>query len=209
MGDAAEPSGIARLAGGRVPRERLGREAILQADRHSARRIGRPPIDHAGEAGEGSRRTACSAAARASAWMRRWSATTRWPPAARSSPKMGGPSAKPYQPERRLGPGRHAESNTRNYKQDTGENLYRRTLYTSGSAWPRRRTWTSSTRPAARSACVRRERTNTPLQALVTLNDPQFVEAARNLAQTGAARCRRRRRQDASTTSRAACCAAR
>lgn len=75
------------------------------------------------------------------------------------------------------------ESNTKEYVHDTGESLYRRSVYTF---------WKRSAPPAAmeilnapsRETCtVRRERTDTPLQALVTLNDPQFFEAARNLAQ--------------------------
>ncbi|MBC8138251.1 MAG: DUF1553 domain-containing protein [Fibrella sp.] len=97
--------------------------------------------------------------------------------------KRGGPSVKPYQPggvwEAVAMPG----SDTREYKQDGGENLYRRSLYTF---------WKRSAPPASldifnapsREGCtVRRERTNTPLQALVTMNDTQFVEAARFLAQ--------------------------
>ena len=98
------------------------------------------------------------------------------------SPKIGGKSVKPYQPigvwEAVAMPG----SDTRDYKQDQGESLYRRSVYTF---------WKRAAPPASmeifnapnRETCtVRRDRTNTPLQALVTLNDVQFVEAARHLA---------------------------
>jgi hypothetical protein len=97
--------------------------------------------------------------------------------------KIGGPSVKPYQPDGVWEAVAMPESNTRNYKRDMGESLYRRSLYTF---------WKRAAPPASmdifnapsREVCtVRRERTNTPLQALVTLNDIQFVEAARNLAQ--------------------------
>ena len=97
--------------------------------------------------------------------------------------KIGGPSVKPYQPDGVWEAVAMIGSNTRDYRRDTGENLYRRSMYTF---------WKRSAPPAsmeifnatARETCtVRRERTNTPLQALVTLNDTQFVEAARNLAQ--------------------------
>jgi len=98
--------------------------------------------------------------------------------------KIGGPSVKPYQPDGVWEAVAMPESNTRNYRADSGENLYRRSMYT---------LWKRAAPPASmdifnaptREACtVRRERTNTPLQALVTLNDPQFVEAARHLAET-------------------------
>ncbi|MCS7047539.1 MAG: DUF1553 domain-containing protein, partial [Gemmataceae bacterium] len=97
--------------------------------------------------------------------------------------KIGGPSVKPYQPPGVWEAVAMNVSNTANYQQDQGENLYRRSLY-----W----FWKRAAPPASmdilnapsREYCtVRRERTNTPLQALVTLNDPQFVEAARHLAQ--------------------------
>jgi hypothetical protein len=97
--------------------------------------------------------------------------------------KVGGPSVKPYQPDGVWEAVAMIGSNTRDYKRDAGENLYRRSMYTF---------WKRSAPPASmeifnapnRETCtVRRERTNTPLQALVTLNDPQFVEAARVLAQ--------------------------
>src|SRR5262249_38584033 len=99
-------------------------------------------------------------------------------------PTLGGPSVKPYQPEGVWEAVAMPESNTHFYHPDHGERLYRRSLYTF---------WKRSAPPASlevlnaptREICtVRRERTNTPLQALVTLNDPQFVEAARALAQS-------------------------
>ncbi|MGH7128274.1 MAG: DUF1553 domain-containing protein, partial [Planctomycetaceae bacterium] len=97
--------------------------------------------------------------------------------------KLGGPSVKPYQPPGVWEAVAMIGSNTRNYEQDHGEKLYRRSLYTF---------WKRSAPPASldilnapsREICtVRRDRTNTPLQALVTLNDTQFVEAARFLAE--------------------------
>ena len=97
------------------------------------------------------------------------------------SPKMGGPGTKPYQPEHiwdQVGIG-----NTRNYVQDTGENLYRRTVYNFWKRMAPSPNMEIFNATAREVTCVRRDRTNTPLQALVTMNDPQFVEAARNLAQ--------------------------
>lgn len=97
------------------------------------------------------------------------------------SPKMGGPGTKPYQPDHvwdQVGIG-----NTRNYVQDTGENLYRRTVYDFWKRMAPPPNMDIFNAPAREVTCVRRDRTNTPLQALVTMNDPQFVEAARNLAQ--------------------------
>lgn len=98
-------------------------------------------------------------------------------------PKIGGPSVKPYQPDGVWESVAMIGSNTRDYKRDSGESLYRRSLYTF---------WKRAAPPAlmdifnapSRETCtVRRERTNTPLQALATLNDVQFVEAARHLAE--------------------------
>jgi len=94
---------------------------------------------------------------------------------------IGGPSVYPYQP-----PGLWEALATRNattYVEDKGDSLYRRSLYT---IWKR-----SSPPPSAinfdaaeRLFCtVTRQRTSTPLQALVLLNDPQYVEAARAIAE--------------------------
>ena len=74
-------------------------------------------------------------------------------------------------------------SNTRSYQQDTGEDLYRRSLYTFWKRRPPPASMEIFNAPNREFCVVQRERTNTPLQALVTLNDPQFIEAARHLAQ--------------------------
>ena len=91
---------------------------------------------------------------------------------------LGGPPVKPYQP---AGVWEEATFGTKSYEQDHGEALYRRSLYT---FWrrivgPR----CSSTPPRARPASVKPGRTNTPLHALLTLNDVTYVEAARALAE--------------------------
>jgi cytochrome c553 len=99
------------------------------------------------------------------------------------TPKIGGPSVKPYQPDGIWEAVAMPESNTRKYERDSGEKLYRRSLYT---FWKRAAPPASMdvfNAPSRETCTVRRERTSTPLQALVTLNDPQFVEAARNLAE--------------------------
>jgi mono/diheme cytochrome c family protein len=97
--------------------------------------------------------------------------------------KLGGPPVRPYQPGGVWEGTSMVASNTRNYKQGAGESLYRRSLYT---------LWKRQAPPASmdifdgptREVCVvRRERTNTPMQALVMMNDPQLVEAARALAE--------------------------
>jgi hypothetical protein len=98
------------------------------------------------------------------------------------APRIGGPSVKPYQPEGVWEAVAMPESNTRFYERDEGEALYRRSLYT---FWKRAAPPASMdvlNAPGRETCTVRRELTNTPLQALVTLNDTQFVEAARVLA---------------------------
>jgi hypothetical protein len=97
--------------------------------------------------------------------------------------KIGGPSVKPYQPPGIWEEVAMPESNTKTYVPDTGEGLYRRSVYTF---------WKRSSPPASLEtfdamsreiACTRRARSNTPLQAFVTMNDPQWVEAARKLGE--------------------------
>ena len=99
------------------------------------------------------------------------------------NPDSGGPGVKPYQPGGLWKAVGYTDSNTANFKQDDGEKLYRRSVYTF---------WKRTSHPPAmamfdapsREACtVQRPRTNTPLQALTLMNDKQYVEAARHFAQ--------------------------
>jgi hypothetical protein len=97
--------------------------------------------------------------------------------------KIGGPPVKPYQPPGLWQEVAMPDSNTKEYAQDNGQSLYRRSIYTflkRSSPPPNMETFDATSRE---TACLRRARTNTPLQTLVTWNDPQFVEAARVLGQ--------------------------
>ena len=97
--------------------------------------------------------------------------------------KIGGPSVKPYQPPGLWEEVAMPESNTKTYVADKGEGLYRRSVYTfwkRGSMPPSMETFDATSREVV---CTRRARTDTPLQAFVTMNDPQWVEAARKLAE--------------------------
>ena len=100
------------------------------------------------------------------------------------SSKMYGPGTRPYQPEGIWDIVGLPGGNTRNYVQDKGENLYRRSLYNFWKRMAPPPNLEAFNAPSREVCAVRRERTNTPLQALVTLNDPQFVESARKLAET-------------------------
>jgi len=93
-------------------------------------------------------------------------------------PRIGGPPVKPYQPP---GVWEEATFGNKKYQQDHGDDLHRRSLYT---FWRRIVGPTMFFDAPARSVCsVKPTRTNTPLHALSTLNDPTYVEAARILAE--------------------------
>ena len=93
--------------------------------------------------------------------------------------KVGGPSVMPYQPA-----GLWEESGTgKSYHQAKGEGLYRRSLYTFWRRTSPPPTMVTFDATSRETCTARRERTATPLQALVLLNDPQYIEAARVLAE--------------------------
>jgi hypothetical protein len=97
-------------------------------------------------------------------------------------PTLGGQSVHPYQPKG-VWEALAASVSSPPYPQDSGSKLYRRSLYT---IWKRTAPHPSMIIfdvPERHACIVKRQKTSTPLQALVTLNDPQYVEAARVLAQ--------------------------
>lgn len=87
--------------------------------------------------------------------------------------KIGGKSIKPYQPEGLW------EINSASYKQDTTDAVYRRSLYVIVKRSVPNPTLSIFDASLRSSCLVRRQKTNTPVQALVTLNDPGFIEAAK------------------------------
>lgn len=93
--------------------------------------------------------------------------------------KVGGPSVRPYQPE---GYWDYLNFPQRTWQTDSGEGLWRRGLYVH---WQRQYLHPAMMvfdAPSREECAARRARSNTPLQALVLLNDPEFVESARALA---------------------------
>ena len=96
---------------------------------------------------------------------------------------MGGPSVKPYQPAGLWKPVGFGGSNTSVFRQDKGSKLYRRSMYTFWKRTSPPPSMEAFDAPNRETCQVRRARTNTPLQALVLMNDVQLIEAARKFGE--------------------------
>jgi hypothetical protein len=97
--------------------------------------------------------------------------------------EMGGEGVKPYQPAGMWEALAHPASNTKQYQADSGQPLYRRSLYVYWKRTSPHPMMTLFDAPDRESSCVRRSRTNTPLQSLGMLNETQRVEMGRCLAE--------------------------
>jgi len=97
--------------------------------------------------------------------------------------QIGGPSVKPYQPGDLWNEVAITSSNTMFFKRDSGSDLYRRSMYTFWKKTSPPAQMATFNAPTREFCVVRRDVTNTPLQALTLWNDEQFLEAARALAQ--------------------------
>jgi hypothetical protein len=98
-------------------------------------------------------------------------------------PHMGGEGVKPYQPAGMWLALAHPSSNTKSYERDKGHLLYRRSLYVYWKRTSPHPMMTLFDAPDRESSCVRRSRTNTPVQSLGLLNETQRVEMSRMLAE--------------------------
>ncbi|MFP6656749.1 MAG: PSD1 and planctomycete cytochrome C domain-containing protein [Pirellulales bacterium] len=98
-------------------------------------------------------------------------------------PHMGGEGVKPYQPAGLWAALMHPGSNTKNYVRDKGALLYRRSLYVYWKRTCPHPMMILFDAPDRESSCVRRSRTNTPLQSLALLNETQRIEMSRKLAE--------------------------
>jgi hypothetical protein len=98
--------------------------------------------------------------------------------------RVGGESVKPPQPFGLWEAVAYTDSNTAHFKADSGaEKVHRRSLYTFWKRTAPPPQMATLDAPSREACQVRRERTNTPLQALLLMNEPQFIEAARSLAE--------------------------
>ncbi|MFY0653906.1 MAG: DUF1553 domain-containing protein [Cyclobacteriaceae bacterium] len=92
--------------------------------------------------------------------------------------KIGGPSVKPYQPSGLW------KMNGGKYVQDSGDKLYRRSIYTIWKRTVPNPTLATFDQPERTECTVKRQKTNTPLQALVLLNDPTYLETSKVIGES-------------------------